>query len=946
MIKKLIIFSCTFLFCIANFGQNSITVKADVDPDKKSIKIAQTIRYKNTSQDTLTEIYLNDWNNSFSSKTTPLAKRFEEEFSTRFHLANDKQRGYTILTSIEDDSKNKLISERLKKQQDVIKVSLKNPILPNASYSINLNYILVLPDASFTDYGITKDQNFELRYWYILPAVYDGKWYYYSNKNLDDLFIPKADISIELTYPKAYQITSELDTETIKTVGDKKIAFLKGSDRVDTYLSLSKSPEFTHLKLDSFDVITDINEKGLEDEDKARITKKVADFIKDNLGQYPHKNLLVSTIDYNKNPLYGINQLPSFLKTFPASFQYELKLLKTALKKYLSNTHHLNPRKEHWLNDGIKIYFLMKYIEDYYPNKKFMGRLADIWGVKSFHIADLDYNFQYFLYSTEIARRNRDQPLTMAKDSLIKFNANIAGKYKAGIGLNYLGEFTEDISFRTELKHYLKDHKLTSVSSKDFETFIRAKTKKDINWFFTDYINTRKKIDFKITDIETKQDSITLTIKNKRKNSVPISLFSLKNDSVVHKVWIENIDSTKIVTIPNYDTERLVLGYDNVVPEFNQRDNYKSTKGKKLWSKPLQFRLFKDVEDPYYDQVFFIPLVEYKNIYDGLTLGTKIYNKTILKKRFNYNFGPQYALNSKTITGSGTVFYTHNIENSNLFNVTYGISAAYRSFAQDAFFTSIRPNISFTFRDDTDFRKDKRERISLRYISIKRDIGEDAILDELTEEPDYGVFNLSYTNSNPGIINFKKFSADLQVSSNFSKASVNYEYRKLFKNNRNFNFRFFAGTFIKNNTDPTSNFFSFALDRPTDYLFDFNYLGRSEDSGIFSQQIIIAEGGFKSQLDTPFANQWLTTANVSTSIWRYIQAYGDVGFVKNKFSSPRFVYDSGIRLNLVEDYFEIFFPIYSNNGWEIGQPNYDQRIRFMFTIDPQVLLRLFTRKWF
>lgn len=44
-------------------------------------------------------------------------------------------------------------------------------------------------------------------------------------------------------------------------------------------------------------------------------------------------------------------------------------------------------------------------------------------------------------------------------------------------------------------------------------------------------------------------------------------------------------------------------------------------------------------------------------------------------------------------------------------------------------------------------------------------------------------------------------------------------------------------------------FFSFALDRPTDYLFDFNYLGRSEDTGLVSQQIIIAEGGFKSQLD-------------------------------------------------------------------------------------------------
>jgi len=123
-------------------------------------------------------------------------------------------------------------------------------------------------------------------------------------------------------------------------------------------------------------------------------------------------------------------------------------------------------------------------------------------------------------------------------------------------------------------------------------------------------------------------------------------------------------------------------------------------------------------------------------------------------------------------------------------------------------------------------------------------------------------------------------------------------------------------------------------------------LGRSEASGIFSQQIIIAEGGFKSKLDTPFANQWISTFNISTSIWNYIQAYGDIGLVKNKHQNAKFVYDSGIRLNLVTDYFEIYFPIYSSLGWEIGNPNYDQRIRFLFTVDPEVLLGLFRRKWY
>ena len=186
----------------------------------------------------------------------------------------------------------------------------------------------------------------------------------------------------------------------------------------------------------------------------------------------------------------------------------------------------------------------------------------------------------------------------------------------------------------------------------------------------------------------------------------------------------------------------------------------------------------------------------------------------------------------------------------------------------------------------------------------------------------------------------------MQAARQFGKISVNYEWRKLTENNRQFNFRFFAGTFLYNKTDKNSDYFSFALDRPTDYLFDYNYLGRSEDTGIFSQQIIIAEGGFKSKLNTPFANQWMATANMSTTLWRYIEAYGDVGLVKNKSFNPKFVYDSGIRLNLVTDYFELYFPIYSNLGWEVDEPNYSQRIRIKFTLDPQALLGLFRRKWY
>ncbi len=944
-LKDVLLCSLIVLGGLLGYGQNTIDLKAKVDVDIKTIHIEQRIVYQNQSNDTLSTIYLNDWNNAYSTKKTPLAQRFTEEFNDKFHFAKSEQRGYTIVTRLMDDSGSNLNYTNLEAHPDVIEVSLAKPLLPGASYELKLNYDVVLPDDNFTGYGISPEKDFNLKYWYITPAIYDGNWQYYSNKNLDDLYIPSADLNFEIEFPLNYQLISELNTVDVKQTRDNQTFILQGKNRVNTALILTKFSSFKFVQTDNFTIYSDLPSDGVPAEQKAIVTDKITKFITEQLGEYPHERLLITRNDYKKDPLYGLNQLPDFLLPFTDVFQYELKLLKTSLNNYLENTLLINPRKDYWLRDGIQIYYLMKYVELHYPDTKLLGKLADIWGIRSFHAADLKYNDQFNLFYMQMARTNRDQPLTTSKDSLIKFNANIAGKYKSGIGLRYLDSFINADILETTISNYLQQNRIQLTNSKTFETLLKSNTTKDIQWFFEDYVDSRVKLDYKIKKLEKTEDSITLVIKNKRKNSMPVSLFELEDDSILSKSWIENIQGTKTITIPRNGIDKLALNHDNIIPEFNLRDNYKSLKGSFLTNKPFQFRIFKDIEDPYYNQIFIMPQAEFRNIYDGLTLGAKFYNKSVLRKRLNYRISPVYATKSRSLTGSASTFYTHYLNDMDLWNITYGVNVKYNSFAEDSFVTILTPSLSFAFRENDDFRSDRSRFLNLRFVSISRDVGENAIIEDL-DEPDYSVINLRYINTNPGLVDFYRWYYDVQFANNFGKVAINYEYRKLSENNRQFNLRLFAGTFLYNNTDPTSDYFSFALDRPTDYLFDYNYLGRSEDSGIFSQQIIIAEGGFKSVLETPFANQWMTTANVSTTIWKYVEAYGDIGLVKNKGFNPVFVYDSGIKVDLVTDFFELYFPVYSSLGWEIGQSDYDQRIRIKFTLDPEVLFGLFRRKWY
>ncbi len=924
-----------------SFAQNNIRVTAQLIPEDRAIDMNTTIAYKNTSQDTLYSVYLTDWAHSFSSKQSPLAQYFTENYEKKFHLARSKDRGRTDIFSIAAGGQE-LEYRRHQEHLDVLEVSLQKPLLPGESYNLNIIYKVSLPNARFTKYGITRQGDYRLRFWFITPAVYDGKWHYYSNKNLNDRYFPKSDININFSLPQGYSIISDLDTRVNLTSfkPDEKVANLIGRDRVDAKVLIVQESDFESIETDYLTVITNLKDKKVLPQERALVVDKIAAFLDDKLGEYPHERLLVSDLDYKENPVYGFNELPSFITPFPRGFEYELKLLKTTLNNYVNNTILVNPRKDHWVLEGIKIFLFMKYIDTYYPDLNAIGNLSKYWLVRQFYASQLEFNDQFRLLYLHSARLNIDQASTTSRDSLTKFNENIASANKAGAGLNYLGEFIGQEKVLGAIRSLYKDYALEAIGASTFENLLRHASEKDIDWFFNDYLATRKKIDFTIKGSKIKGDSVYLKVKNKTKHSGPVALYGLQKDSIVSKQWLTNVKDEEVVAFPKDQANKYALNYKNEAPEINQRDNFKKPRGFLGLNKPFQFKLLQDIENPKKNQVFLLPTFQF-NVYDGFSPGFDTFNRTILTKKLNYSFEPQYGLTSNRIIGSARISYRHDFDYGKLRALRYGISGNTASFAEDLQFRRFIPFVRFTFKP-RDFRSDKSKTLNARFVSVTRD--ESPILQDV--DPDYNVFNLRYTQRNPGIINTFNWSVDFQQARDFSKLSATAFYRRLYLNNRQLNLRFFGGAFLNNNTIENGDFFSFALDRPTDYLFDFNFFARSDESGFLSQQIIISEGGFKSRLEPAFANEWITTINASTTIWKYVYLYADAGLVKNQGQNAQLVYDSGIQVSLLDDFFEFYFPIYSNLGFEVAQPNYGERIRFVATIGIDTIIRLFARKWY
>ena len=336
----LILFSPLLLF-----AQHENLIKAELDPVNREIEILQEFQYWNESADTLNILYFNDWAHAYSDKNTALAKRFGDEFKRSLHLAKDEYRGRTELFGITDDEFRAIPWKRTE-GKDIVIIELNKPVLPGQRTTLYFTYRVKLPPNRYTAYGYDPLGGYYLKDWYLTPAVYDGEWQLYSNKNLEDLHTDITNTFIEFTYPMNLFLGTNFNEVNISTFSDSHFATLQGRNRKSCDIILNATRKFiTHVT--SYQVVvTDISSARYDETSQGLSINRVIDFIHHNLGDFPYQQLLVSEIDFNKNPLYGLNQLPSFIRPYEAQFQFEMKFLKTALRSYMRESIFLNPRKD------------------------------------------------------------------------------------------------------------------------------------------------------------------------------------------------------------------------------------------------------------------------------------------------------------------------------------------------------------------------------------------------------------------------------------------------------------------------------------------------------------------------------------------------------------------------------------------------------------------------
>ena len=917
------------------YGQEATpqyNLKVKLIESKKTLEVSQTIQFQNNTKTPLQALYFNDWSHAYSSSKSPLAQRFAEEYDRRFYLGSKTKRGETRDLNITIKGK-KTDWYRVDNQIDIIKITLDEILEHGDQINISLTYTIVLPDASFTGYGRISEEEYFLKNCFIQLAPHiSGNWITNSNLDLEEISTLPSNFSIEWNIPNQLLINSNLTQWKENLDRDRKIITMAISKAKEIQFHISKK-EYASYSINGLAISTDLKEVSEKMLDPTLSLLQIEAFVREHFGTFPHSNMLLSQRDYQKRSYFGLSGIPSVFHPFSDRFEFEIKALSVYLNHYLTEAFHVDPRENSWLTDGLHTLLIMEYVDQYYPDQKLLGAIPEQPllrpFIKNYSLSKASFNYGFLYFNEYVLRNNIQQSSFTTKNKLIKLNERVAIPSHVAHGFRYAYEYHGKEKINNAIRS-----QIGIVQSKQ-ELLESLENQLNIPWLFEDYLGKRNSIDLKFNAVRRNSDSISVQIIQNYKNPIPYTLAQIKGNRIIQSLQVTSPKKKGDIKLKRYDADYLVINPKLKIPEFNHQNNYRKLNGTTL--KPFKYTFIKDIEDPKKSQVFYNPIIDF-NAYDGVTLGTKLSNKAFQRKPFSYEINPNYSTRLNELVGSFVASYRLYDEDSSLYLYQLGFSGSSFHYDENLRYKSFTPSFTVVKRPD-DFRSNKREVFSFSLTSVNREFGTTPIL-----TPNYTIGNIGYTYSNKEAIRLLKVATNLEISDNFGKFNVDAEFRHLFHDGRTLSLRFFGGKFLWDNTQGT-DYFDYSLNRTTDYLFRYNYLGRSDDDGIYSQQFILSEGGFKSRFESPKANDYILATNLGFSIWKWVEAYADFGITKNKNSRARSFYDSGIRINLVPDYFEFYFPIHNSEKYVLNDSNYLSNMRFVLTVDITNLKRLFSRRW-
>lgn len=983
-------------------------IRVSLNDKKHELSAFEEIKYINNSKQELSFIYFHLWPNAYKDHTTALAKQLLEEKNTKFYFSKPEERGFIDSLDFKVNDKS-VKTEYDGVNIDFCKLILNEPLKAGDTITISTPFHVKLPDAKFSRLG-HSEQAYYITQWYPKPAVYDlSGWHQMPYLNQGEFYSEFGSFDVSITLPKNYLLAATgdridaVEEEIWLNEKVKETENLIKQNKLESHKSLFppssseiKTIRFMQSNVHDFAWFADKRFHVLKDKVKLINTGKSVDtwvFFTDNEASLWKKSLEYindATLFYSYFVGdYPYNQVTAIDGTIAAGGGMEypnITIIGESIDDFTLETTIMHEVGHNWfygllgsnerqfpaMDEGLNSFYEMRYIRSKYPEKKLTALIGKDSTFKFFGLNKFKHDEYYELAYLLSARKNLDQPINTPSDKFTEFNYGAIVYCKSAIVFDYLMNSVGTDKFDAAMRFYFEHWKYKHPTPVDLQKTLEYYCTTNLDWFVNGLILAKDKLDYKIISHKQMPDkSHVIKIKNVGKVLGPVSLSGYKNGKVVGQVWYNGFKGKETFEFPPSDVDEFKIDGFDIMPEINKKNNTIYTSGLFKRVEPLQMNFLGKVDDPGKTQLNYLPILG-GNAYNGFMLGCSFYNYSLLQKKFEFTLAPMYAFNSNTPVGFAD--FQFNLTPNKIFQqITIGAKA--KSFAYDytdknkifpnskvtdrsafAFnYYKIDPFIRFDFKKKNP-RSNINQFISFRSVNMwseedfSYNVESSATLQSPVKKTTYNFVNeLVYSLENARAINPFDLKLNAQQNTDFAKVSLTANYSITLKNKYSVDFRLFAGTFVGGNNRGPYRFRASGYNGYQDYLYDHNFIGRSEYNGLGFSQFAEQDGAMKTWTPLGQSETWLVSLNIkSPKFFKLpVKLFADVVACDGQFlNSEKILYDFGFEICLWKDIFEIYIPVLYNKDIQKtftlnGKATFPETIRFSFNlskISPRELL--------
>lgn len=956
--------------------QVNYTIHVTLDDKGHELSAFERIVYINNSPDTLLYLYFHLWPNAYSTNNTDLADQL-----LRMHgkeqLFNDPDLKGSI------DSLDFKIDEKtvewslLVDQPDICHIRLNEPLMPGDTIRITTPFHIKLPKGVTSRLGHIGE-SYQISQWYPKPAVYDRDgWHPIPYLDQGEFYSEFGSYDVSITLPSNYIVGSTgnlqneeeiskltllaSDTLSVNPMKIQGATFPPSSTEMKTLRYKEKNiHDFAWFADKRFHVRKGkviLPTSGKEITTWAMFTDLQADLWQ-NAISYINHSISYFSLRIGDYPYSSFTAVQSALNAgagmeYPAltvigladdAWSLEEVLTHEIAHNWLYSALGTNERRYPYMDEGITSAYTALYMNERYPGKKLWEvYLKNKKQARFFNVDEMPVQRMQELEWLLSSRTNMEQPINLPAPEYTLMNYGIILYNKAATGFDYLREYLGDSVFDSSMQDYYHKWKFRHPQPADLQAVFESNTSQDLNWFFIDFTETTKRLDYKIVRLSNRK----VLVKNKRELISPLVIAGIKGDSILFEQWHEGFKGQKWIDLPEGNYSEIKIDPGHVMPELFRLNNNIHTRKIFPRADPLKAQLFFTFDDHDKRTLMYIPAINW-NKENGFMAGVILHNGFLITKPFEYLLMPFYSFYNSRLAGFGRMAWNAIPYDHFIRMATLSLEVTKFGAPGNQDYHKIKTGIDLYFRNKN-MNNPYQHKVMSYYIAAS-DMYQ---IEHFQKASMKSYVQVGYQLEKNALINPLQLLASFETNKSYQKSSIEFKYRYSFNGKKQgFDLRFFAGAMVRDISKVP--FYSFAPGGRSGremYLFQGTYPNRfaGPSSSFWSRQMTLSEGGLVSPVNTLLGySKWLSSLTLTSNLPGKASLIPIKPFMTLLLNDhradtkriPTFYWETGLKTG-IWNIFEIFVPLLVSPNIESISGSFKDRIRLIFQLDSfnQIKLR-------